>query len=375
MKEINDKNLRDIISHFSIKGEVNSISPLGQGLINDTYLVTTTDECPDYVLQRINHNVFKNVDGMQRNIETVTSHIKRKLLTDGCNDISRKVLEFIEVQDSSKTYYFDGDNYWRVSRFIHDSKTLQEVTPATAYQAGKAFGNFQKMLSDIDVELEESIPDFHNMEFRLLQLRDAISDDKAGRLKDVLPIIDEIEKRADKMCEPERMHRDGRLPKRICHCDTKVNNTLFDENGDVLCVIDLDTVMPSFIFSDYGDFLRTGACTSAEDEPDLTKIDFNFDIFKSFTEGYLSEAKSFLTKEELEWLPNAVALFPYMQAVRFLTDYINGDTYYKISYPGHNLVRTRAQIHLMNIIEGMMPQIKETFSMLNARLNGKTGIH
>ncbi len=356
------KELFPIVEQFQISDKVNSISPLGEGLINDTYLVSTEGDAPNYVLQRINHNVFKNVEGMQRNIEAVTSHIRKKLETAGCEDIDRKVLEFIKTKDSNKTYYSDGSNYWRVSRFITGSHTLQEVTPASAFTAGKAFGNFQSMLSDIDCQLEESIPDFHNMEFRLQQLRDAVKADKAGRVKEVLPLIEEIEQRSDMMCQPERMHREGRLPKRICHCDTKVNNMLFDENGEVLCVIDLDTVMPSFVFSDYGDFLRTGACTSAEDESDLTKVDFDMGIFKAFTEGYLSEAKAFLTKEEMEWLPNAVALFPYMQAARFLTDYINGDTYYKISYPEHNLVRTKAQLQLLHRIEDRMPEIREALS-------------
>lgn len=356
------KDLTPIISRFSISGEIKEIRPLGDGLINDTYLAVTSGDCPDYVLQRINHNVFKDVEGMQANIEAVTSHIRKKLEAEGCNDIGRKVLEFIKLKDSSTTFYHDGENYWRVSRFIPDSHTLQEVTPSTAHDAGKAFGKFQSMLADIGTELVESIPDFHNMEFRLRQLEEAVANDAVGRLAEVQPLLEEIGKRAEHMCEPERMHQEGKLPKRICHCDTKVNNMLFDENGEVLCVIDLDTVMPSFIFSDYGDFLRTGACTSAEDEPDLEKVDFNFEIFKAFTEGYLSEAKTFLTEVELSWLPDAVALFPYMQAVRFLADYINGDTYYKISYPDHNLIRTKAQLHLLKKIEALMQEIRETIA-------------
>ncbi len=356
------KYLKHIIARFSIAGEIKEIRPLGEGLINDTYLAVTSGDNPDYVLQRINHNVFKDVEGMQSNIEAVTSHIRGKLEAEGCKDTSRKVLEFVKLKDSSNTFYHDGENYWRLSRFIPGSRTLQEVTPDTARDAGKAFGQFQRMLADIDTELVESIPDFHNMEFRIRQLKDAVSDDSVGRVAEVKDLLDEIEKRAEHLCEPERMHREGLLPKRICHCDTKVNNMLFDENGEVLCVIDLDTVMPSFIFSDYGDFLRTGACTSAEDEPDLEKIDFNFEVFRSFTEGYLSEAKAFLTKTELSWMPDAVALFPYMQAVRFLTDYINGDTYYKTAYPTHNLVRTKAQLQLLKKIEARMHDIRETIA-------------
>ena len=219
------------------------------------------------------------------------------------------------------------------------------------------------MLADIKTELTESIPDFHNMEFRLRQLDEAVAADPVGRVAEVRDLLESIDARREKMCEPERMHREGRLPKRICHCDTKVNNMLFDRNGEVLCVIDLDTVMPSFIFSDFGDFLRTGAATAPEDEPDLRKIDFDMEIFKAFAEGYLSEAGEFLTEEELAWLPDSVALFPYMQAVRFLTDYINGDTYYKTAYAGHNLVRSRAQMLLLERIEGKMEEINNYLSV------------
>ena len=159
------------------------------------------------------------------------------------------------------------------------------------------------------------------------------------------------------MCKAERMYREGTLPKRVCHCDTKVNNMMFDEDGKVLCVIDLDTVMPSFIFSDYGDFLRTGANTGDEDDKDLNRVNFNMEIFKAFTKGYLEGAHSFLTPVEIENLPYAAALFPYMQCVRFLADYINGDTYYKIKYPEHNLVRTKAQFKLLQSVEEHTPEM------------------
>ncbi|WP_373721965.1 phosphotransferase enzyme family protein, partial [Bacteroides heparinolyticus] len=230
--------------------------------------------------------------------------------------------------------------------------------PEYSYYAGSAFGHFQAMLADIPDTLGETIPDFHNMEFRLKQLREAVAADAAGRVKEVRPLLDELEKRADEMCKAERLHREGRLPKRVCHCDTKVNNMMFDEDGTVLCVIDLDTVMPSFIFSDYGDFLRSAANTGLEDDPNLTNVNFNMDIFRAFTKGYLESARSFLLPIEIENLPYAAALFPYMQCVRFLADYINGDTYYKIRYPEHNLVRAKAQFKLLQSAEEHTPEMK-----------------
>ena len=259
--------------------------------------------------------------------------------------------------EEGKTYWFDGDSYWRVMVFIPRAKTYETVNPEYSNYAGEAFGNFQAMLADIPETLGETIPDFHNMEFRLKQLREAVAKDAAGRVAEVKYYLDEIEKRADEMCKAERLYREGKLPKRVCHCDTKVNNMMFDEDGKVLCVIDLDTVMPSFIFSDYGDFLRTGANTGDEDDKDLERVNFNMEIFKAFTKGYLKGAKSFLTQIEIENLPYAAALFPYMQCVRFLADYINGDTYYKIKYPEHNLVRTKAQFKLLQSVEANTPEM------------------
>ena len=251
---------------------------------------------------------------LQSNIEAVTGHIRKKLEEKGEADVERKVLHFIPTAEG-KTYWYDGENYWRIMTFIPRAKTYETVNPEYSYYAVTAFCNFQAMLADIPDTLGETIPDFHNMEFRLKQLRDAVAADAAGRVQEVRYFLDEIEKRADEMCKAERLYREGKLPKRVCHCDTKVNNMMFDEDGTVLCVIDLDTVMPSFIFSDYGDFLRSGANTGLEDDKNLDNVNFNMEIFQAFTKGYLESGKSFLLPIEIENLPYAAALFPYMQTV------------------------------------------------------------
>ncbi len=359
------KNISDIIDRFCISGTIGSIRPLGDGLINDTYLASTAEhDTPDYVVQRINHHIFTDVDALQANIEAVTGHIRRKLSRQGTTDIDRRVLRFIPTKDSRKTYFFDGENYWRISVFIADAITVNEVSPHYARHAGRAFGEFQAMLTDIPETLVETIPDFHNMEFRLRQFREAIDADTARRVGQCRQLVDSLLSRADRFSAAEQLHREGKLQKRICHCDTKVNNMLFSIDGQVLCVIDLDTVMPSYIFSDFGDFLRTAACSAPEDEPDIAKIHFRIDIFEAFTQGYLQSAASFLTPLEIEMLPWGTQLFPYMQAVRFLTDYLNGDTYYKIVYPTHNLVRAQAQLRMLQATEDAEPQMKEIISRL-----------
>ena len=220
------------------------------------------------------------------------------------------------------------------------------------------------MLVDIKEQIGETIPDFHNMELRARQLREAVAKDPVGRCAEpeICDFLSEIDHHIEEMCKAERLYREGVLPKRICHCDTKVSNMLFDKDGSVLCVIDLDTLMPSFIFSDVGDFLRTAANHVAEDCPEIDKVGFNMEIFRSFISGYLESAGSFLTEVERENLPYAAALFPFMQAVRFLTDYINGDTYYKIAYPEHNLVRTRNQMALFRSVLSHMDQMKAIVS-------------
>lgn len=355
------QDLLSIVSRFGLEGSVREIAPLGTGLINDTYRVTTCEpEAPDYVLQRINHQIFQDVDLLQANIEAVTRHIRRRLEAQGEADIDRKVLRFLPLREGGKTYYrSDEGTYWRMMVFIPRARTYETVDPYYSYQAGVAFGHFQAMLADLKEPLGETIPDFHNIEFRLRQLHDALRSGVAGRIASVQPLLDEAERRAEAMCLAERLHRAGSLPKRICHCDTKVNNMMFDEDGSVLCVIDLDTVMPSFVFSDYGDFLRSAANTGLEDDPDLTRVGFDMEIFRAFTRGYLESARPFLLPVEVEHLPYAAMLFPYMQFVRFLTDYINGDTYYKTAYPEHNLVRARAQLQLLRSVEAHVLEMEE----------------
>jgi Ser/Thr protein kinase RdoA (MazF antagonist) len=359
------KNLNDIVMQFDLTGQVDSIKPLGNGLINDTYKVTTTDG-PSYVLQRINHHIFKDVDLLQKNIVSVTSHIRGKLEAAGAVDVDRKVLTFISLKDSDLTYYFDGESYWRVSLFIEDAFTYETVNPEYSYFAGRSFGHFEAMLADVPDTLGETIPDFHNMELRARQLDEAVAADAVGRMAEaeVQEILKQVLVYREEMCKAERMHREGVLPKRICHCDTKVNNMMFDASGEVLCVIDLDTVMPSFVFSDFGDFLRTAANKVAEDDPRIEMVEFDMEIFKAFAKGYVESASVFLTPVELDNLPYAAALFPYMQAVRFFADYINGDTYYKIKYPEHNLVRTRNQMALFRSVMSYLPQMQEYISTL-----------
>ena len=354
------ERLYEIARQFNVCGNILEIKPLGNGLINDTYRVVT-DEGSGYVLQRVNNAIFKDVDLLQHNIECVTSYIREKLVAAGEADVDRKVLKFVALKDSEKTFWTDGQTYWRVMVFIPDALTYETVNPEYSYYAGKAFGEFQAMLADIPHQLGETIPDFHNMELRARQLEDAVKADAVGRCAEpeVQAILAEIKEYVEEMCKAERMHREGVLPKRICHCDTKVNNMMFDKDGSVLCVIDLDTVMPSFIFSDFGDFLRTAANKVAEDCPEIEKVEFDMEIFKAFAKGYIESASKFLTPVEKENLPYAAALFPFMQAVRFFADYINGDTYYKIQYPEHNLVRTRNQMALFRSVMSHQAEMAE----------------
>jgi Ser/Thr protein kinase RdoA (MazF antagonist) len=355
--------LSAIVARFATEGTVTAIEPLGHGLINDTYRVRTEDAgTPDYVLQRINDSIFTDVALLQHNIELVTSHLRRKLEQQGTADLARRVLQLVPTTADGHTYTRDADgNYWRMTVFIAGAVTVETVDTHYSREAGRAFGEFELMLSDLSEPLGITIPHFHDMEFRLSQLHEAVSRDVAERAALVADLLAAIDADAERMCQGERLAREGRLPQRICHCDTKVNNMLFDaQTGECLLVIDLDRVMPSLFFSDYGGVWRSAANATREDDANLANVRFRDDIFKAFTEGYLLTAGQFLTPLETELLPYAAELFPFMQGVRFLWDYLSGDHYWKCQYADHNLDRARNQLRLYQEVCAHETMMKET---------------
>lgn len=355
----NDKEMKMmwIANEFATDGVAVSVAPLGNGLINDTFSFKTENGTA-YVLQRINTAIFQDPDLLQDNIRKITDHIRRILVERGESDVDRKVLTPIKTKDG-KEYFTDEDGQaWRVTVLIPGSHTEESITPEMAYVTGKAFGEFHTFLSHPEAPvLGETIPDFHNIAFRIQQLKDAAAENKTDRLQWVSDIVAQLLDREDEMLMANKMNAAGELPKRSAHCDTKVNNILFGEDNQILCVIDLDTCMPGFVMSDFGDFMRTAGNTGAEDDEDLTRVGLNMDIFKAFAKGYL-EVATFLTPVEKHTLPFGAKLLTYMQTVRFLTDYLNGDAYYKIKYPEHNLVRTRAQLKLLTDMDSKFAEME-----------------
>lgn len=358
------QNLINIVSQFDIDEAILDIQAFGNGHINTTYKVVSNNSNRNYLLQQINHQVFKDVAALQNNIQNINTHIRSKLEMRGDTDIHRKSMELIPTRDA-KLYYFDNQNYWRMMVLIPDALSYEAVTPEYSFAAGKAFAEFQMMLADMpEGALVETIPNFHNMEFRLQQFDDAIAHDPVGRVAEISDIIAEINQRRSEMLIIGQLHKAGELPKRINHCDTKVNNMLFDADGNVLCIIDLDTTMPGFVVSDFGDFMRTAGNKGLEDDEDLDRVAFDMQIFEAYTKGYVGVAKNFLTAIELQLLPFGARLMTYMQLCRFITDYINGDTYYKIHSPQHNLQRSKAQLKLLQSIESKMPDMQQFIAAL-----------
>lgn len=346
---MNNEKLLNIVDRFQTEGSIESIKPLGQGFINDTYFVTLKGETqPKYILQTKNHKVFPDVPSMMVNIDKVTRHIKTKV-----SDPLRETLTVVPTKDG-ELYYKDSEGtFWAMCLFIRDSMSYDRAdTPALCYQGGLGLGEFHRLVSDFNEPLTEIIKGFHNMRFRFAQWDESLKADKAGRVRSLGREIDYVESRREKISAFYSLIEDGTIPRRVSHNDTKISNFLFDRpSGKLLCAIDLDTLMSSTILNDTGDAYRTYTNTGAEDDPDLGKVGMSMEMFSAYTEGYLSKMKDCLAPSEKEYLAFSGIFLTYEQTLRFLMDYIDGDSYYKIAYPEHNLVRTRAQNALLESME------------------------
>lgn len=347
-----NQTLRTIAGKFQIDGDIAIVRPLGEGFINDTFIIETASaHTPNYILQRKNKNIFTNIPAMMDNIVRVTNHIKNKIMARG-GDPRREALTVTPTKECKLYYKDDEGEYWAVCEFIDDTIAYQKAdTPELAYQGGKGIGMFQAMLADFKEPLTDILPGFHNIRYRFKQWDEVLAKDPVGRAKEVAGEIKWIEERREEMLRFWSLVEEGTIPTRVTHNDTKINNILFDKQGNVLCVIDLDTVLSATALNDYGDAMRSYTNTGLEDDPNLDNVSMDPAIFKAYTEGYLSEAHAFLTPKEAEYLAFSALYITYEQVLRFLMDYIDGDHYYKVKSPDHNLVRTRAQYKLLQSME------------------------
>jgi Ser/Thr protein kinase RdoA (MazF antagonist) len=360
-------NLKEIFEYFEADGTFLKGEPYGSGHIHDTFRIETVEkEKDDYILQRLNNKIFKNIPELQQNIERVTVHLRNKISSIRGSDIKRECLRLIPTRDGLTWIVDNEGNFWRMYIFISRHHSYNVVdSPDKAFEGGKAIGRFQAMLSDMPGgPLFETIPLFHNIEKRLQTFNSKIMDNPVGRVDSVSKEIGQILNRADEMKIILRLGNEGKIPLRITHNDTKFNNILLDENDKALCVIDLDTVMPGYIHYDFGDAIRTAANTATEDEDDLSKVKMDINLFKAYAEGYLSETVETLNDVEKEYLAFAPRLITYTIAVRFLTDFIDGDNYFKIHHELHNLQRARAQLRLVMSMEEQYQDMKSIIRKL-----------
>ena len=356
-------DIAEIACQFEIGGEFLDAAGYGSGHINSTYVsrVRQGDQVVRFIHQRINHDIFKSPADVMSNIERVTSHIRAKLISAGA-DASRRVLTVVRAVDGGSFVKTPAGEYWRTYLFVEGARTYDIITdPAQVYSAARAFADFQETLADLPgPRLCETIPDFGNTERRFEALTQAIRRDSAGRLAEAREDVEFAMARETLVSMFEDLRRADAVPERIIHYDTKINNVLIDdETGQGICVIDLDTVMPGLAMYDFGDAVRMGAATAAEDQRDLAKVSIDLAMFDRLSCGYLETARRFLTGIELDHMAPAARLITFTQGVRFLTDYLAGDVYYKVSRPGHNLDRCRTQFRMVTDMEGKAEQMAQ----------------
>lgn len=353
--------LENIIGQFDFKGDLLAVEPLGMGNINASYIVTTKDgiDTRKYTLQRLNTKVFTMPENVMNNIIKVTNHLKQKIIAEG-GDPSRETLNFIPSKAGKYTIYQNGDNVYRAYGYIDDVTTIQSSENSSdAYKVAYAFGVFQRRLSDFNAnELYETIPDFHNTLKRYDYFNTILQNDPHNRAKDVKELIAFVEKEAYLADKLTSALADGRIPVRVTHNDTKINNVLFDNaTNQGICVIDLDTVMPGTSLYDFGDMVRSGASTTEEDETDLSKVKIDMDYYKAFVEGFKDGVGEGLTSAELSMLALSAKVIAFELGIRFLGDYLNGDVYFAVRKPGHNKDRAANQLKLLEDMENKYEQM------------------
>ncbi len=363
----NTSNLFDIASQFKITGVIESIHEYGDGHINDSFLIKTKEPYdPDYILQRKNKHVFHPVPDMMNNIFKVTNHLKKKIKAKGGDPFRESMTIF--PSNTGEYYYIDQEGeYWAICEYIKDHVIYQQAdSPELAYKGGRGIGEFQYMLFDLKEPLADILPGYHNMRYRFKQWDNVLEADPLRRKNRLKKEISWIQSRRLEMLSLWELIENHTIITRVAHNDTKINNILFDTSGNVLCLIDLDTVMNSSVLNDFGDAIRTYTNTGLEDDPDLANVSMNLEIYKAFAQGYIEETISFLTPYELSWLSFSAKYITFEQVLRFLMDYIDGDHYYKIKFTDHNLVRTYAQYQLLRSME-------EQFDVMNQWVNRLAG--
>lgn len=356
--KITETLLNDVIAKFPIEGAEDSCAVYGNGHINDTFRLVAGK---DYILQRINTEVFRDPESLMKNIEGVTTFLRAEIIRQG-GDPARETLNLVYAKDGKSYAVDENGGYWRVYDFIAGATCYEQVEkPEDFYQSGKAFGHFQKMLQNYPAaELSETIPHFHDTPKRFRDFKAAVEADICGRVKTAGPEIRFVMDREKDMAIAADMLAKGELPLHVTHNDTKLNNIMIDDKtGQAICIIDLDTIMPGLSIFDFGDSIRFGANTAAEDEQDLSKVSLSLPLFETYARGFIEGCDGSLTENELKMLPQGARLMTLECGARFLTDYLSGDTYFHIAREGHNLDRCRTQFGLVADMEKKWTEMEQ----------------
>ena len=364
-KELSKKEIENALSRFALDGEVRSYAPYGSGHINDTYLVEANRK---YILQRMNTNIFKNPRELMENVSLVCDFMEKEIRKNG-GDPEREGLRLIplksveEIGGKEAHYYYEDaeQNFFRVYLFIENAVSYNLVEkPAHFYESAYAFGHFQNLLAHFPAEkLHETIPDFHNSEKRFQRFLEVLQKDALHRRTDCGEEVQFFLSHEKDLSYAMELLRENKLPLRVSHNDTKLNNVLFDKNTEkALCIIDLDTVMPGLSIFDFGDAIRFGANTAEEDEQDLSKVSLSLPLFTTYVDGFLLGAGGKLSETEIASLPEGAKIMTLECGMRFLTDYLEGDVYFHTARPGHNLDRARTQMALVKDMERKWKEMK-----------------